>query len=131
MKSPLNKLLQNPKQIFLIDAMGALLTCLLLILIQTKLQFLFGMPAQTLQILAAIAFVFFGYSTMCFLIFDRIHWKLFLKIIASANLIYGALTLGLLVYNYPITTPIDWVYFLGEIGIIVYLVSLEIRMIQH
>lgn len=127
MKSLVNKLQQNPKQIFLIDATGALLTCILLIVIQTKLDSYFGMPSDELKILSIIAFIFFCYSLFCFLLFSRIHWKRFLKIIASANLIYCGLTLFLLLYNYKNITPFDWIYFFGEIAVVVYLVSLEIR----
>lgn len=131
MESILNKLHQSPKQIFLIDALGALLTCLLLILIQTKFNFHFGMPSNQLTILSIIAFVFFCYSISCFFLFSQINWKRFLKIISSANLIYCGLTLFLLLYNYKNLTPFDWIYFLGEIAIIIYLVSLEIRVIRN
>ncbi len=130
MKTLLNKLAKNPKKIFLIDALGALFTCVLLIVIQTKLKFYFGMPVKTLTILSIIAFALFWYSTACFTLFQKINWKQHLKRIARANLIYCGLTFVLLVYNYKIITPLDWIYFFGEIIIISFLVSIELRMVK-
>jgi hypothetical protein len=128
MKSLINHLLKNPKQIFLIDALGALMTCTLLLVIQTKLNSYFGMPPKTLFILAIIAFIFFAYSISCFFLFTSINWKRFLKIIATANVIYCGLTFVLLISNFSITTPIDWIYFLGEISLVSSLVAVEIRL---
>ena len=130
MKTLLFSLAKNPKKIFLIDALGALITCVLLIVIQTKLKFYFGMPIKTLTILSIIAFALFWYSTACFTLFQKINWKQHLKRIARANLIYCGLTFALLVYNYKIITPLDWIYFLSEIMIIASIVSVELRMVK-
>lgn len=131
MKTLLFSLAKNPKKIFLIDALGALITCVLLLVIQTKLKFYFGMPVKTLTILSVIAFVLFWYSTACFTLFQKINWKRNLKRIAYANLIYCGLILFLLIYHYSLLTPFDWIYFLGEIAVIVSLVYLERSLIKH
>lgn len=131
MKTLLFSLAKNPKKIFLIDALGALITCVLLIVIQTRLKSYFGMPVKTLTILSVIAFVLFWYSTACFTLFQKINWKQHLKRIAYANLIYCGLILFLLIYHYSLMTPFDWIYFLGEIAVIVSLVYLELSLIKH
>ncbi len=131
MKTRLLHLSKNPKTIFLIDALGALITCLVLIVIQTKLKFYFGMPVKTLTILSIFAFALFWYSTACFTLFQKINWKQHIKRIAIANLTYSGLTFVLLVYNYKIISALDWIYFLGEIAIILSLVYLELYLIKY
>lgn len=131
MKTLLIKLAKSPRKIFLIDALGAFVTCSLLLIIQSKLQMYFEMPHRTLTILSIIAFMFFWYSTACFTLYQKINWKRHLKRIAYANLIYCGLTLFLLIYFYSHLTPFDWVYFLGEIAVIATLVSLEIRITKR
>lgn len=128
MKTLVDLLAKNPRKIFLIDALGAFVTCSLLLIIQSKLQLYFEMPHKTLTVLSLIAFIFFWYSTACFTLYQKINWKRHLKRIAYANLIYCGLILFLLIYNSSILTPIDWIYFLGEIAVIVFLVSLEIKL---
>jgi hypothetical protein len=130
LKTLLFRLAKNPKKIFLIDALGALMTCVLLIIIQTKLKLYFGMPIKTLTILSILAFALFWYSTACFTLFQKINWKQHLKRIARANSIYCGLTFVLLVYNYKIITPLDWIYFLGEIAVVLSLVYLELSLFK-
>jgi hypothetical protein len=131
LKTLVFSLAKNPRKIFLIDALGALITCGLLLIIQTKLKLYFGMPVQTLTILSIMAFALFWYSTACFTLFQKINWKQHLKRIASANLIYCGLILFLLLSNFKIVTPFDWIYFLGEIAVIISLVYLEFFLIKH
>ncbi|MBK9590842.1 MAG: hypothetical protein IPO32_04790 [Crocinitomicaceae bacterium] len=130
MKTLLIKLAKSPKKIFLLAALGALITCSLLLIIQSKLGIYFGMPDKTIIVLSILAFSLFWYSTACFLLFQKLNWKKHLKRIGIANLIYCGLTFVLLVYNYKIITPLDWIYFFGEIMIISFLVSIELRMVK-
>ena len=58
----LNQLIAHPKRVFLLDALGALLTTLLLAGVIAQFEGYFGMPKQIVYLLSTIAFSFFIYS---------------------------------------------------------------------
>ncbi|BBM83753.1 hypothetical protein UABAM_02107 [Candidatus Uabimicrobium amorphum] len=113
------------KNIFLIDGLGALLSAALLGIVLPL--FHVGIPTTTLYLLALIAFVFSLYSLRCH--FVKSQRNLWLKLIMTANLLYCALTLFLVVYHWSTMTYIGAIYFLGEISIIVILVWIESRVL--
>lgn len=115
----------SPRTFFLIDAVGALLSALMLGLVLTQLEHVFGMPRRLLQPLAIIAVIFAGYSAACYWVRPN-NWKLFLRIIATANLLYCCLTAGLVISVFPQISTFGWVYFISEIAIIVVLAIAEL-----
>ena len=121
----INQLVKTPKRLFLIDAIGAFLTAFLLFVVLKTWNEYIGMPKKTLTMLSVIALVFCVYSTFCFFSNNR-NWTLFLKIIATSNLLYCCLTLGLVIYNFPKLTVIGVTYFGGEIVVICALVFVEL-----
>lgn len=123
-------MITNPKNIFLLDGCGALLTTLLIFFVLRTFNDFFGLPKITLEYLAALALVFSIYSVSCFFLVKR-NWKSFLKIICIANIIYSLLTIGLLFYHYQNISIFGVAYFLGEIVIIGGIVFVEIKAMKN
>ena len=122
----MNQWILNPKRIFLLDGLGACLTAFLLGVVLTAFNEYIGMPQKTLNILALIALAFSAYSISCFFFIGN-NWRLFLKIIATANLLYCCLTTTLVIYFYPQLTVFGVIYFLLEIVVVCGLVFFELR----
>lgn len=125
----IQQLIKKPKNIFLIDGIGALLTALLLYFILRNFNAFFGLSKSVLEYLSLLALVFSFYSISCYFLVNN-NWKSFLKIICIANILYCLLTMGILFYHYDNITILGIAYFLGEIAVITGLVFLEIRTIR-
>lgn len=130
MKESILQFIAKPKNIFLIDAVGALITFILLFLVLRTLNTFFGLSKTTLEYLSLIAFIFSIYSFACFFLIKN-NWKLYLKIICTANILYCILTFGILLYDYESISIFGIIYFLGEIVVIAGLVFLEIKTIKQ
>lgn len=61
LQSIINKITSNPKMIFIIDGFGAVISAFLLGVILVMFEDTFGMPRQTLYLLALIAVGFAFY----------------------------------------------------------------------
>ena len=120
----LKKLHSNPKQIFLIDSFGALISAFSLGVVLVIFESHFGMPRNVLYILAAVACLFAIYSFSCALRMPK-KWQPFLKAIALANFIYCCATLFLLFYFYQHLTVLGITYFVLEIMVILILIKIE------
>jgi hypothetical protein len=125
----LQKFLTEPKNIFLLDAFGALLTTLLLYFILRNFNDFFGLSKDVFECLSLIAFLFFIYSISCYFLVKQ-NWKSFLKIIIIANILYCVLTLGVIIYNYQSISVFGITYFFAEISVITFLVSLEVKIMK-
>lgn len=125
----LQKFLKKPKNIFLLDSFGALLTTLLLYFVLRNFNDFFGLSKNVFKYLSIIAFALFIYSINCYF-FVKQNWKLFLKIICIANILYCLLTLGFIIYCYKNISAFGIIYFLGEIIVISGIVFLEINTIK-
>lgn len=123
-RSFLQKLIQNPKQLFLIDSLGAVLTLVGLTGILMPFNQWFGMPRQTLLLLAVIAVGVAIYSAGCFLLVKG-NWRPFLKVISLANGLYCTLTAGLVIVHYTQLTALGIAYFTIEIAVVCALVFVE------
>jgi O-antigen/teichoic acid export membrane protein len=119
----------NFRNLFLFDGLGALITTLLLWLLVAPLESFFGMPSQIVEFLALIAACFAIYSFSCSLLIRR-DWKPFLKVIALANLGYCLLTFSLLIYYREEVLLWGWIYFLGEIIIVISLGIYEWKFLR-
>ena len=130
----MNKLIKHfsekQKTLFLIDSMGAFMTAFSLFLIVRPFNEYFGMPKNELTYLSVIAVCFCTYSAACFL-FLKGGFIPFLRFIGVANLIYCALTIGLLIKYYPLLTIIGTAYFLIEIVIICVLSYIELNVVTR
>lgn len=124
------KLSANPRRIFLIDGLGAVLTAFLLCVVLASFESFFGMPAQVLYVLGGVAVVFAVYSFSCYCWLKRSH-RSFLAAIIIANLLYAVLSLGLVIYYFPQLSSWGLLYFTGEIIVILVLVSIEYRCLKR
>ncbi len=112
------------RSIFLIDAVGALASTLLLGVVLPSLQDLIGMPVSNLYFLALCAASFMLYSLFCFKFADHRNPR-WLKVLMVVNLGYCCLTSALVLYHFAEMTVIGIVYFVIEIVVILALVTYE------
>jgi lysylphosphatidylglycerol synthetase-like protein (DUF2156 family) len=115
------------KRIFILDGAGALLSAFLLGMVLTSFEDLFGVPQKMLIPLSMIACAFAGYSFYCYALL-RGNWRPYLKGIAFANLAYCILTLVLAISLGNSITPMGWIYFSGEITLVITLVFFELQI---
>lgn len=121
--------LTKPKNVFLLDSFGALLTTILLYFILRNFNDFFGLPKEVFEYLSIIAFLFFIHSTIYYFLVKQ-NWKPFLKIICTANILYCILTFGILIYNYKSVSIFGILYFSGEIILILGLVFEEVKIVR-
>jgi hypothetical protein len=123
----MKSLLTDPKKIFLLDGIGALLTSFLLLVVVKHQTELFGVLPSACVKLSVIAFVFCLYSLTCHFL-ARENWRSLLKVIAFANITYCVTTVVLLTEFYEQLTPVAYTYFSIELGIITGLSIAEFRL---
>ena len=121
-----NKILSNPKQLFLIDSIGAVVSAFSLGVILVQFEIYFGMPSDILYILAIIPCFFAVYSFLCYWRFPE-NWQPFLRAIAIANLLYCMLSIVLVYRFHGQLTTLGFVYFILELIIVIGIVSLEFK----
>lgn len=121
-----NKISSNPRQLFLIDGLGALLSAFLLGVVLVQFQTFFGIPENVLYFLAFLPCLFAIYDFYCY---QKIHtnFYLFIKIIAFANLLYCFLSIGLALYHFREITLYGWIYIILEILILIVLIALQFK----
>lgn len=122
--------LLHPKRLFLIDFIGALISAASLGLLLASLESVFGVPATTLYVLAAIALGFFAYSFTSYLRLKR-NWSPYLRGIATLNLLYCGLTAVLVFFVHTDVTLLGALYFIGEILLVAPLALLELNSALH
>lgn len=120
----------HPQKLFLVDGMGALLTAFLTVVLLIRYTAFFGMPQQPLYILTIIAILFAVYSFSNYFFLSK-RWRLYLKLIAVANLLYGCATITLMIYFNSRITIFGWIYFLVELLVIGSLTTIEIMTASH
>lgn len=126
----LYKIFQSPRKLFLVDALGALLTALTLGIVFTNSQEYIGMPRAILISLSLIAVIFCIYSASCFLLLKS-NWKPYLKAIAISNLLYCITTAILIFILFHQLTIIGLLYFIGEIIVVGVLVYFEFLILSR
>jgi FtsH-binding integral membrane protein len=110
------------RRLFLVDGIGALTSAVMLGLVLTTLEPVFGMPSRVLVPLAIVAGLFAVYSLAC----HRMNLgPAFLQGIAVANSVYCGVTLALVVAYRDSLTWLGIAYFAGEILVILGLVAAE------
>ena len=118
---------RKPKALFLVDALGALLTALLLFVVVKHFNTYFGMSETMLGYLSLIAGVLCIYSATCFF-FLKENWPPFIRGIAIANILYCLLTLVTILSNCAALTSLGVTYFLVEIAVVCVLVYIELNV---
>ena len=115
------------KQFFLADAIGALLSAVMLGIVLVNLQHLIGLPLQHLYLLAGLALLFFTYSIFNYLRMSD-NWSRYLKIIAWTNLLYCLFTFAVVAYYFQDIQRLGMIYFGLEILVIIFLASIELKL---
>ena len=117
----------NPKKLFFIDGLGAILSAFLLGVVLIKFEMFFGIPSSTLYLLATMPIFFAVYDFYCYRVKHQ-KTGLLLMGIAAFNLIYCCLSLGLVFYHFETMTYLGWIYIIIEIIIIAFLSMIEFRV---
>lgn len=122
-----NTLKTNPKLVFLIDALGALVSTVFLLGVLVPLESYFGMPISILYILSGIAFCLFLFSISCHL-FARSKWQFFIGILIIYNSAYTIISIALIIYNYYKIKTLGWTYFIIELLILGLVLNQEYQL---
>lgn len=122
----INKMILNPRRLFLIDGVGAVLSAIFLGVVLVRFEKIFGMPKEMLYFLAFLPCIFVIYDIYCYLRIQE-YQKPFLKIIAFANLIYCCISIAMVFLHYRELTNLGLVYFILEVLIIVILIIIELK----
>lgn len=120
------RLMEKPRQLFLIDGAGALLSAFLLGVVLVKLEHFFGIPPSALYVLASIPVFFAIYDFTCYKTLSS-HFSPYLKIIATLNITYCGLSIGYGIFHSSVITPVGWVYIILEVLIVMFIAWLEIK----
>ena len=115
----------NTKKLFLIDGIGAMVSALFLGVVLVWLKDKIGMPVNILYLLAILPIFFAIYSFSCY--FFKENSKPLLKGIATLNLLYCFLTIGLLFFYDHNLTFLGWTYFIAELIVLAVLIFLEFK----
>ncbi|MFK7972523.1 MAG: hypothetical protein AB8F95_19285 [Bacteroidia bacterium] len=126
MKNAIQTLSQNPKKLFIIDGLGALLSAFLLGIVLVKLESIFGIPRSALYVLAVIPCFFAAYDLLCYFLVKK-QIRRYLHIIAIANILYCILSLGMAWHHSESLTLLGWGYIIIEIVIVLAIANIEIR----
>ena len=125
MKSPLIR--PTKKTIFLIDALGALLSIFILGIVLPVLQPFIGMPTKILYGLALAPITFCPYSLFCFFRVNH-HNTLWLKGIILGNSLYCIATSYLIFRYFELLTMWGLIYFALEFLVMTQLIGLELKL---
>ena len=122
----LQKLIKNPKRLFLIDGIGAVVSAIFLGIVLVWLEDKIGMPLKVLYFLAILPVFFAIYSFSCYF-FLKDNEKPYLRGIAILNLLYCFLTISLLFrYDHNLTF-LGWTYFIMELLVLAILIVIEFK----
>jgi hypothetical protein len=117
---------KNPKQLLLLDALGALVSGVGLFLIRSVFLNSFGVPKPILQLFLIIAIGLSFFSFISFLLVKK-NISVILAFIAFANFLYCILIAVLLLKNSNTLRLLGFIYFVIEISIIATLAIIEFK----
>lgn len=119
--------IKNARSLFIIDGIGALLSAFLLGIVLVKYEWYFGIPKNTLYLLASIPCVFAFYDFYCYFMVEK-KLNLYVKGIAVANILYCCLSIGFAFYHAASLTTLGWSYIVVEIVVVLFLVRIELNV---
>ncbi|MEZ5016700.1 MAG: hypothetical protein R2800_06590 [Flavipsychrobacter sp.] len=105
------------RSLFLLDAAGALLSLLVLLLVVLPFQPMLGISYDTIHLLAIVAGFYFVYSILGYLFLHK-KGMISLKIIAVLNCLYALFIVLLLFFEYSHLTFWGVLYMLGDAAIV-------------
>lgn len=123
------KITNNHNHVFLLDAVGATISIFLLLFVLVPYGNFFGLSSSTLINLSIPIFGLLLFSMLCFFLKPQ-NWKLFMKLLALGNLVYCLFTSLIILLNFKELTIWGVVYFLIEIVLILFIVSIEMATVR-
>ncbi len=127
MNTLIQKISAKPYQIFLMDGVGALVSAAFLLLLLVPLQPYVGLPLNQLYVLGIIAVCLMIFSFSCYFL-KPLNRSLFLRAVIIANSVYACITGAMLLIHADELTTWGFLYFIGEIMVLVILVYIESRV---
>jgi len=124
------RILSNPKLLFLIDGFGAIVSAFLLGVVLVIFENQVGIPSKTLYFLASIPVVFFFYDMYGYTVPHQ-KTNIFLKGIAFLNLLYCFVSLGFAWYHSNRITILGWSYIITELLILGALIYVEYLVAEN
>ena len=119
------KMIKEPRRLFVIDGFGALVSAFLLGVVLVYLKDMIGVPEQTLYILAFIPILFAVYDFFCFFKLKKNYSK-YLRYIAFANILYCVFSLVMMVNHKESLTFLGMTYFITEILLVLIIAYIEL-----
>ena len=119
----------TPKQLLLADALGALLSVCMLLMVLPFFPDWIYMPQRILHILGFTALVLFIYSATGYFFVQKVQ-RQWLAVVMVANVFYGLATAALVWHLYAELGRWDLLYFVSELLLIMILVRLEWRTVR-
>lgn len=117
----------DPRKLFLLDGLGALISACSLGVVLPLFQKWIGMPRPILHMLAIIPCLFVVYSLYCWQRLPQ-RWPRWLQGIALGNLAYSIFSLCCVIYYFAELTPLGLTYFTIELLILGFLIRHEWRV---
>lgn len=118
----------NEKNIFLLDAIGAMLSAVFTGVILPNYSDLIGLRKELLYGLAFLPVVYAIYSFSCFQFVKTIKPMMIIYII-SANLLYCAISLSLILFCKDLTSIGNYLLLL-EIFVVIVVVKIELNVLK-
>lgn len=109
--------------LFLLDAIGALVSSLFLLFVLPGFEVISGFSTRLFNVLGTIALVFSIYSILNF--FLKTQKAVFLRLIAIGNILYGCLSISLALIYKP--SALTLTYLVLEFIILIFLGTIEIK----
>jgi hypothetical protein len=119
-----SSLIKNPKQLFMIDGIGALVSATLLGIFLPQFESIFGIPISALYWLAIFPCLFAFYDFYCYFWIKTKVTK-YLTGLAAINVMYCVLSIIVAYYHHNSITTFGWLYILMEITVVLLLANLE------
>lgn len=116
----------DPRKLFLLDALGALVSAFMLGIVLVRFEAMFGVPKKALYVLAFIPCVFMLYDLVSYF-YGQSKWRTLLKVIAIGNICYCMLSLGIAFLHRDSLPILGWMYILIEVAIIIYIAQIEYK----
>lgn len=117
----------EPKKLFLIDALGALVSAFMLGVVLVHFEAFFGVPTRVLYFLAALP-CGFALLDMLFYKASAAMNRRGLIIIGVINIAYCILLLALAYTHIASITSWGWIYIVGEVLIVLLIAFYELKV---
>jgi len=125
MISTVTKLSQKPRNLFLIDGVGAILSAFLLGVVLVYFKSYFGIPVNTLYVLAIIPCFFALYDLLCYFLLKKNH-KPFIKLTAWLNIAYCGLSLRMAYEHIGQIEILGFIYIIIEVILVLAIAKIEL-----